>query len=91
MATGGGQLEVAKKRESYRSSTTVSLDDIPEEEREETKRALYEYVFWRAKGDMVLSRDEAESFQEARLTSQEGSKCSTYDHTHLFVVVVVVR
>ena len=59
------QLEI--KRQSFRLSLTESMDELPEEEKEETKQALYEYVFWRAQGDQCLSRDETESFQEAHI------------------------
>lgn len=75
MATGGGnQLELSRKRESYWLSKGESIEEIPEDEKEETKKALYEYVFRRAENDLLLSRDEAESFHEAHLNSKEGRK-----------------
>jgi hypothetical protein len=64
------QLEI--KRQSYISSYSESLDELSEEEKEETKQALYEYVFWRAQGDEQLSRDETESFREAHYRSNDG-------------------
>lgn len=71
MATGG-QLEAPRRK----LVTADSLDELSDEEKEETKKALYEYVFWRAEGDQLLSRDETESFREAHQKSNDG--CEYY-------------
>lgn len=70
MASGGregGQAELSRKRQAFRTAATESLDELSEEERIETERALYEYVFRRAEKDEKLSRDEVESFREAEI------------------------
>lgn len=71
MATGN-QLEVARRT----LVTADALDELSDEEKEETKKALYEYVFWRAEGDQLLSRDETESFREAHQQSKD--RCEYY-------------
>lgn len=72
----GGQVEL--QRQSFGTAFMESLEDLPEEEMRETKRALYEYVFCRAEKDQLLTRDEAESFHEARLNNAKEESSNGY-------------
>lgn len=69
----GGQRQV--RRSSWQQGRLVEMDgggemegeDVSEEEQEETKEALYGYIFRRAEGDSNLSRVETASFEEAKI------------------------
>ena len=70
MATGHQKV-------AYLKAKQLSLDSqegdskVSEKEEEETKKILYEYIFSRANRDLKLSKEETESFEEAKHNIRE--------------------
>ena len=66
----GYQLEVSKG--IYKQDSLEEEIDVTDDEKEETRRVLYDYVFRRAEGDNILTRHQTDSFREAHLKSNDG-------------------
>ena len=70
MMASGYQLEVS--RGIYKQDSLEEEIDVTDDEKEETRRVLYDYVFRRAEGDNILTRHQTDSFREAHLKSNDG-------------------
>lgn len=66
----GYQLEVSKG--IYKQDSLEEEIDVTDDEKEETRRVLYDYVFRRAEGDNILTRHQTDSFREAHLKSESN-------------------
>ena len=63
MMASGYQLEVSKGK--YIQDSLEEEIDVTDDEKEETRRVLYDYVFRRAERDNILTRHQTDSFRDA--------------------------
>ena len=87
MAAGnGGQLEVSQAQFRLPEDYETELDPaVSEEDALNTKSAVYNFVFTRAEGDQTLSKEEAESFRDAREAHfKTNDTCETFVYVSLF-------
>ena len=73
MASGGGQRQLGRSSQTRRPELDGEEEILSDEEQEETREALYGYVFHRAEGDSNLSREQIASFQRARALRLQSS------------------
>ena len=86
----GGQRQLGRNSQTRRTEPddVIELDEgsLSDEEQEETREALYGYIFRRAEGDSNLSREQTGSFQRARAIRLQASSEWWYVYWRIYLI-----